>query len=216
MAGAAVATTAPEVAATRRSGPSTGAIVGGLLALVVIAAAVVGVTWIVRHSEAAAPATTPLAGPNSSASATGGSASAKTAIVTPQTPVVVQPVPGAVYWTSSQGGTRCVYYPVNKDGEPSVNCWHKARGYVYHLYSGKRVKVEYMSAVTAARATELAAQFNAAPGTVWKFNQSQIFSDPRTKSRAFQCTLYEIEGMWCVESAGIHGFQLNQATPRTW
>lgn len=200
-----------------RSRGSTGAVVGSVLAIAIVAAAVVGVTWIVRNSESKQSAIAPPSGSASPTAASSSPATAKPAAVTPPpAQQVAKPVAGAIYWTSTLGTTKCVYYPRNVSGEPSVNCWHTKRGIVYHLYPGKPVKADYMSALTPDRARDLANQFNAATGPAWPIGQSQSFLDPRTGAVAFECTLYADPGMFCTQTSFIHGFQLNQDTPKAW
>jgi len=118
------------------------------------------------------------------------------------------------YWTSTQGTTKCVYFPVNKDGEPSLNCWHQKLGLVYHLYAGG-VESESMND-NASRARDLESQFNAEPGEAWSFAQSAEFSTPDTGDIEFSCTLEDLRGMVCEDLNTNHGFQMNGSDPQSW
>lgn len=198
-----------------RRGPGAGALIAGLAAVALVAGAAVAVAFIVRGSDSTPAAATPGGTVTVSTSPTV-PASKPPAAVTPRAvKPAVPPGKKVAYWTSSQGTTRCVYYPENKNGVPSANCWHQGLGIVYHLYPGS-VEGENLAYVSYDRAASLRSQFNAAPGARWRFNQSETFISPLTGAAQFQCALYEDRGMVCTDLTSGHGFQLNQNTPRAW
>lgn len=211
--GQAASTTVGAVPPPRR-GPGAGALIAGLAAVALVAGAAVAVAVIMRGSDNSPAQAQP--GGTVTVPVTPTPAGAKTAAPTTRAPrPVVTPGMKVAYWTSRQGTTRCVYYPQNKNGIPSVNCWHQGLGVVYHLYPGS-VEGENLAYVSDARAQSLRAQFNAAPGTPWRFNQSETFVSPLTRAAQFRCTLDEIRGMVCTDLGSGHGFQLNKDTPGAW
>lgn len=175
-----------------------------------------GVAAVALMNQARGGGTAAAAGGGSPASRSG-AASATGSAVSGSTPGSAQASSASVAriahearWTSADGVVLCVYYPRNKDGVPSVNCWDRVTNVVYHLYPDD-IRVEVLDPTTE-RGSSLMTQFQAGSALRWSIDQSAEFLSPLTGLPEYRCQLQEPRSLSCQDlSTTQHWFKVGGA-----